>query len=65
MQACEAYLIDKLLLKGAVLPDMTHNLTDLGPLFSSLEGLPGAHSLANILSASLQSKRTCWHQTLA
>ena len=52
----DPYLIHKLLLKGTVLPDMTHNLTDLGPLLSSLEGLTAAHSLPNILSASLQLK---------
>ena len=58
----EAHLIHKLLLKGAVLTHVTHNLTDLGPLFSSLEGLTAAHSLPNILSSTLHKiKHTVMH----
>lgn len=64
-----SYLIDKLLLEGAVLAHVTNNLPDLRSLLNRLEGVMGADSLPNILNAHLQSQNlsdTCfrhcvWH----
>lgn len=54
--SARSYLIDKLLLKGAVLAHVTNNLPDLGSLLNRLEGVTGADSLPNILGANLQSQ---------
>lgn len=50
---CGAYLIDKLLLEGAVFTDMTHDLPDLWALLNGLEGVTAAHGLTHTLCATL------------
>ena len=54
----DADLVDKLLLKGAVLTDVADDLPDLGALLLTVKGLAGANSLPHMLRHALHKQRT-------